>query len=73
MSEQVRRSQTLVRAAGGVLPVRQDVTSASGATGDSTNATPEAGATILGEAANNLRAIIENLLELDLAELRVPA
>ena len=70
LHERVRRAQILVRAAGGVLPVSQRATSTSGATGDSTNATAEAGATILGESANQLRAIVENLLELDLAELR---
>ncbi|HYJ13828.1 MAG TPA: creatininase family protein, partial [Thermomicrobiales bacterium] len=70
LHERVRRAQILVRAAGGVLPVSQRATSTSGATGDSTNATAEAGATILGESANQLRAIVENLLELDLADLR---
>lgn len=69
VAEHLRRSQALVRAAGGVLPLRQSVTSASGATGNSTNATPEAGAAILGEAAKNLQAIIENLLDLDLQTL----
>jgi hypothetical protein len=53
------------------MPVSQRVTSATGATGDSTHATAEAGATILGESANQLRAIIENLLELELADLQV--
>lgn len=67
--ENLRRSQALVRAAGGVLPLHQVVTSSSGATGDSSNATPEAGAAILGEAASHLRAVIENLLELDLGDL----
>jgi creatinine amidohydrolase len=71
LHEPVRRAQMLVRAAGGVLPVTQRVTSASGATGDSTNASAEAGATILGESANQLRAIVENLLELDLTDLQV--
>jgi creatinine amidohydrolase len=71
LNEHVRRAQTLVRAAGGMLPVAQRVTSSSGATGDSTNASAEAGATILGESASQLRAIVENLLELDLTDLQV--
>lgn len=70
VNERVRGAQLLVRAAGGVLPLARRVTSVSGANGDSTNASAEAGASILGESANQLRAIIENLLELDLAELQ---
>jgi creatinine amidohydrolase len=71
LHEQVRAAQMLVRAAGGVLPLAQRVVSVSGATGDSTDATAEAGATILGESANQLRAIVENLLDLDPADLQM--
>jgi creatinine amidohydrolase len=64
--EDIRRAQVLVRAAGGVLPVAQHVVSESGATGDSTNASAAAGATMLGQVASKLRVIIEELLDLDL-------
>ena len=70
LDEGVRQAQALARAAGGVLPLHQSVTSATGAVGDSSNASAEAGATILGEAANQIRAVIENLLDLDLRKLR---
>jgi creatinine amidohydrolase len=66
VNERLRRAQVIVRAAGGVLPVSLHATSESGATGDSSAATAEAGSAILGQATSQLRAIVEELLELDL-------
>ncbi len=70
VNEPIRRVQTIVRAAGGVLPLEQHRTTASGVNGDSTNATSEAGQVILGKAAGQLRAIAEELLEVDLDVFR---
>lgn len=44
-------------------------TTSSGATGDSSTASREYGHLILGRAAGQLRAICEDLLDLDLALL----
>jgi creatinine amidohydrolase/Fe(II)-dependent formamide hydrolase-like protein len=60
------RAKRIVAAAGGTLPVMMHKLSASGATGDASNASAEHGNVILGQAANQLRAIVEELLELDL-------
>ncbi len=70
LDQSLRRVQTIVRAAGGVLPIAQHRTTASGVTGDSTNATAEAGQIILGQAAGQLRAIVEELIDLDIAAFR---
>jgi len=70
LNDEVRGVQGLVRATGGVLPVAQQVTSESGASGDSTNSTSEIGAVILGKAASNLRAVVEAILDLDPATIR---
>lgn len=70
VNESVRRVQTIVRAAGGVLPLEQHLTTSSGASGDSTNASSEAGQAILGKAAGQLRAIAEELIDLDIAAFR---
>jgi len=70
LDEAIRRVQTVVRAAGGVLPVAQDRVSPSGASGDSSAATAEAGSAILSRAATQLRAIAEEVLDLDLEPLR---
>jgi len=70
VNEPVRRVQTIVRAAGGVLPVRQHRTTATGVTGDSTHATAEAGQAILARATSQLRAIAEELIDLDLETFR---
>lgn len=64
--ERLGRARTIVRAAGGVLPVSQRAIGESGATGDSSAASAEAGSAILGQATNQLRAIVEELLDLDL-------
>ncbi len=66
----VRRAQTIVRAAGGVLPIAQHRTTVSGVTGDSTGASAQAGQVILGQAASQLRAIALELIELDLTPFR---
>jgi len=66
LNEDIQRVKTILAAAGGALPVMMHKLTPSGATGDSTNATVEAGHTILGQAAGRLRAICEELLELDL-------
>jgi creatinine amidohydrolase len=47
----------------GSLPVMQTAYSAEGTTGNATKATPEAGQQILGQATNQLRAVIEQLLD----------
>lgn len=70
LNEPVRRVQALLRAGGGVLPVEQHKTSQSGASGDSTDATPEAGSEILGRAAGQLRAIAEELIDVEIASFR---
>lgn len=60
----IRRVQRTLRSAGGSLPVMQHLVSPSGASGDSSAATAEAGNTILGRAAAHLQAIIEEVLDL---------
>jgi creatinine amidohydrolase len=67
VNEQLRRAQTIVRAAGGTLPASQAAISESGATGDSSAASAEAGSAILGQATNQLRAIVEEILDLELS------
>lgn len=66
----LRRVQTIVRAAGGVLPIAQHQVTSSGVTGDSTGASAEVGQAILGQAAGQLRAIAEELMDLDIAAFR---
>lgn len=66
VSEDLRRRATILRAAGGSLPVMMHRTSPSGATGDASGASADAGNAILGQAASQLRAICEDLLDLDL-------
>ncbi len=60
------RAKRIVTAAGGTLPVMMHKLTTTGATGDASNASAEHGNAILGMAANQLRAICEELLELDL-------
>lgn len=69
VDERLRRSATILRAAGGSLPVMMHKTSASGATGDASGASAEAGNAILGKAAAQLRAICEDVMEVDLDAL----
>jgi creatinine amidohydrolase len=69
VNERVRRTATILRAAGGSLPVMMHKTSASGATGDASGASAEAGNAILGKAAAQLRAICEDVMEVDLDAL----
>lgn len=63
------RAKRIVSAVGGTLPVMMHKLSPSGATGDASNASAEHGNAILGQAANQLRAIVEELLDLDLRVL----
>lgn len=63
----IRRVRGIVRAAGGTLPVMQGRVSPSGASGDSSAATADVGNVILGRAAGQLRAIVEELLALNVA------
>ena len=63
------RTRRIITAAGGTLPMMMHKLTSSGATGDATNASAEHGNTILGMAANQLRAICEELLDLDLGLL----
>lgn len=66
LNQPLRRVQGIVRAAGGMLPIMQDRVSQTGASGDSTTASSDFGNLILGRAASQLRAIVEELLDLDL-------
>ncbi|MBA2470201.1 MAG: creatininase family protein [Chloroflexia bacterium] len=70
VNEPVRRVQSIVRAAGGVLPIVQHRTTDSGVNGDSSQATAEAGTAILGRAASQLRAIAEELMDIDIDPFR---
>lgn len=69
MNDGLRRASTILKATGGSLPVRMDRISPSGATGDASGANGEAGNAILGAAASGLRAICEEVMDLDLAAL----
>ena len=69
VNEDIRRAKTILSAVGGSLPVMMHKASESGATGDSSGASADAGNVILGQAASQLRAICEELLDLDLAML----
>lgn len=69
--DDLRHVQGLVRAAGGIVPLAQHVTSASGATGDSSNASAENGSAILGQAVRQFAAIVETLLEVNLGDTKV--
>lgn len=60
------RAKRIVNAAGGVLPMMMHKLSASGVTGNASKASAESGSDILGQAVNQLRAICEELLDLDL-------
>lgn len=60
------RAKRIVSAASGSLPVMMHKLSPTGATGDSSGATAEFGNDILGSAVAQLRAICEELLDLDL-------
>lgn len=60
------RAKRIVNAAGGTLPVMMHKLSPTGATGDASNASAESGNDILGKAVNQLRAICEELLDLDI-------
>jgi creatinine amidohydrolase len=66
VNEDLLRVRTILGATGGSLPVMMHKLTRSGATGDSSQASAEAGNAILGQAAGRLRAICEELLELDL-------
>lgn len=66
VNEDIARAKTILAATGGSLPVMMHKQSSSGATGDSSGASEEAGHAILGQAAGRLRAICEELLDLDL-------
>ena len=72
VNQALRRSQAVVRAARGVLPVAMDRLTPSGATGDSSGANGDAGSAILGRAAGQLRAIAEEVMELDIDAFRRP-
>lgn len=62
----VLRAKRIVAAAGGTLPVMMHKLSPTGAIGDASHASAEHGNVILGQAVNQLRAIVEELLEIDL-------
>jgi creatinine amidohydrolase len=56
----------ILYAAGGTLPMMQSIYSNTGTTGDASGASAEAGQVILGQVTNQLRAIIEQLLDTDI-------
>lgn len=62
----IQKAKLIVNAAGGTLPVMYHRLSKSGATGDASVASAEAGSEILGQAVSQLRAICEELMDLDL-------
>lgn len=62
----VQRASTIVNAAGGTLPIMFHKLTSSGATGNAAKASTDAGNDMLGQAVNQLRAICEELLDLDL-------
>jgi len=64
----LRQRQQILRAAGGLLPVMQHLVSPSGTTGDAREASVDAGNAILGRAVAQLRAIVEELLEMPLPQ-----
>jgi creatinine amidohydrolase len=66
MDADLQRVKTILAAAGGSLPVRFDRLTSSGATGDAAGASAETGTGILAEAAGQLRAICEEVLDLNL-------
>lgn len=66
VNNDIRRVQKIVDAVGGTLPVMMHRRTKSGATGDSSHASEDAGNAILGQAAAQLRAICEEILDLDL-------
>lgn len=63
------RAKRIVNAAGGSLPAMMHKFTPSGATGDASKASAESGNVIMGQATNQLRAILEELLDLDLGLL----
>lgn len=56
----------ILGAVGGSLPILQSSFSAVGTTGDASSASEDAGRAILGKVTNQMRAIIEQLLETDI-------
>lgn len=69
LEQSLVRTKTIVNAAGGTLPVMMHKLSASGATGDASKASAEAGSEMLGQATSQVCAICQELLDLDLALL----
>lgn len=65
----LQRIKTIVQAAGGSFPIMMHKLTPTGATGDASGATDEAGHQILGQAVSQLRAVCEVLLEVDLTTL----
>ena len=64
----LRTMQQVIRAINGTFPVRQNLVSASGTTGDARHASADAGNAILGQAAARLQAIVEGLIGMPLPE-----
>lgn len=62
----LQRAKMIVNAAGGTLPVMYHRLTETGATGNAALASAEAGSDIVGQAVNQLRAICEELMDLDL-------
>lgn len=64
----LRAMQRVIGAISGTFPVRQSQMSPGGTTGDARAASAEAGSAILGQAAAQLRTILEGLIDLPLPE-----
>jgi creatinine amidohydrolase len=58
----------ILMAAGGTLPIPQSSYSNTGTTGDASDASEEAGKLILGQVTNQLRAIVEQLLDTEIPD-----
>lgn len=65
----LHRAKMVITAAGGVLPTMMHKVSASGATGDASLASAEKGSDLIGKTVSQLRAICEELMDIDLSIL----
>jgi creatinine amidohydrolase len=64
----LRAMQRVIAAISGTFPVRQTLVTAGGTTGDARSASAEAGNAILGQAAAQLRTILEGVMDVPLPE-----
>jgi creatinine amidohydrolase len=64
----LRAMQRVIAAISGTFPVRQTLVTAGGTTGNARSASAEAGNAILGQAAAQLRTILEGVMDVPLPE-----